>query len=163
MGMLAAVKAMGKLFTRLVACTARLRFMLAPNHTISNSNCILSNRLVWSGERERVHCTQYRYKAHICNLRHPRCGPSFFKLALTKLAHWLSELHLNSGPNLVLVQGLILFSKKGEIGKISLKYYGFFSQNIWMKISIFEMRTGISYYQSCVPRQEQEYLSVNLV
>ena len=114
MGMLAAVKAMGKLFTRLVACTARLRFRLAPNHTISNSNCILPNRLVWSGERERVHCTQYRYKAHICNLRHPRCGPSFFKLALTKLAHWLSELHLNSGPNLVLVPGLILFSKKSE-------------------------------------------------
>ena len=114
MGMLAAVKAMGKLFTRLVACTARLRFRFAPKNTISTSNSILSNRLVWSGERERVHCTQYRYKAHICNLRHPRCGPSFFKLALTKLAHWLSELHLNSGPNLVLVPGLILFSKKSE-------------------------------------------------
>ena len=50
MGMLAAVKAMGKLFTGLVACTARLRFRFAPNNTISTSNSILSNRLVWSGE-----------------------------------------------------------------------------------------------------------------
>ena len=63
----------------------------------------------------------------------------------------------------MLVSRLILFSKRGIDWQKFLFYVLFLSQNIWMKISIFEMRTRISFFQSGVPRQEQEYLSVNLV
>ena len=48
------------------------------------------------------------------------------------------------------------FQKKaGNFSKF-LKLYVFFSQEIWMKISFFETRTGILYYQSRVSRREIE-------
>ena len=45
--------------------------------------------------------------------------------------------------------------KAGDFSKF-LKLYVFFSQEIWMKISFFETRTRIFFYQSRVSRRERE-------